>query len=575
MIKRDDNTLTDSLAKTLTGIPGLDEITGGGWPTGRTTLIEGGPGCGKTILALQSLVNNAVLFGKPGIFVAFEESSLRIIANAAKFGWDLPGLQEKKLFFLDAHPNPDLLISGSFDLTGMLAVLGAKRNELKAEEIVFDSLDMVMSLLNDPQAERREIYRLHDWLLDEKLTALITCKRNLDGTIPPPLNFMQFMVDCAVILKHEVIEGISQRSLRVSKYRGSGFDENESPFVIDSSGIDVARISMLDRAGMDTSKGRVSSGVARLDTVLGGGYYAESSVLITGEPGTAKTTLSGTFVEAACRLGEVALFVSFDSDASDLVRNLASVNVQLDDYVKKGLLHVVTMRSVASSAEIHLMRIKNLARKHSARYVVVDPVSALSKSGNPRTVHSVAERLLDWAKSEKITLLCTSLVVGDAPTFEGAPLPISTLADTWIQMGYVVHSGERNRSLSVVKSRGTWHSNQVRELLLSANGVSLTDAYIAGGEVLMGTLRWEKERYEEAARAERMNSVQQKRTKLEAEETDLQLRLSTLQREIGSKRIEIASLTRGITTEERDMEFNRLRLSEMRGADNARVITSE
>jgi circadian clock protein KaiC len=556
----------DGLAKTLTGIIGLDEITGGGWPRGRTTLLEGGPGCGKTILALQSLVNGAQLYGKPGIFVAFEESSERISANAAKFRWDLPSLQDKKLFFLDAHPNPDLILSGSFDLTGMLAVLGAKVDELNAEHIVFDSLDMVMNLLDDPKSERREIYRLHDWLLERKLTSLITCKRNPDGSVPAPLVFMQFMVDCAVILKHEVVEGISQRNLRVSKYRGSSFDENEFPFVIDSAGIDVARIR-LKRLESRSSQERVSSGVERLDAVLGGGYYAESSVLITGEPGTAKTTLSGAFVEAACRRGERALFVSFDSDADDVVRNLASVNIQLADHVKKGLLRVVTARSVSSSAEIHLMRIKNLAQEQGARFVVVDPLSALSKSGDARTVHAVAERLLDWAKSEKITLLCTSLLEGSTPPFEGAPLPISTLADTWIQMGYLLRSGERNRSLSIVKSRGTWHSNQVREVVLSAKGVTLADAYVASGEVLMGTLRWEKERFEETVRAERETDAQRNRMKLELEESELEIRFRSLQREIEGKRTEIASLARAKSTDERDVEYKRLRLSERRGAD--------
>jgi circadian clock protein KaiC len=557
--------------KARTGITGLDEITGGGWPRGRTTLIEGGPGCGKTVLALQSLVNGAVLFHEPGIFVAFEESSKRIIANAARFGWDLPALQEKKLFFLDAQPNPDLILSGSFDLAGMLAALAAKVDEMKAERIVFDAVDMVLNLLNDSRAERREIHRLHDWLLDRELTALITCKRDSDGAILPPLEFMQFMVDSCVLLKHDLVQGVSQRNLRVLKYRGSSFEENESPFVIGATGLDVASTWLSDRSMTEVSDSRVSSGVERLDTVLGGGYHSESSILITGVPGTAKTTLCGAFVEAACERGERALFISFDTNPAQVIRNLTSVNIHLERFVENGLLRVVSARSLAVSAEIHLMHIKTLARDLGTRYVVVDPVSALAKSGNALTAPSVSERLLDWAKSENITLLCTSLLAStismSEDVSEASSVPISTIADTWVHLSYVIHAGERNRSLSIVKSRGTWHSNQLRELLLSESGVTLSDAYTAGGEVLMGTLRWEKERSEEIARAERDAASQQKRAKLELEEIELEIRLKSVQREIEGKRAERALLTRLEAAGQTEGKLDRMRLGQLRGAD--------
>jgi circadian clock protein KaiC len=553
--------------KAPTGIAGLDEITGGGWPRGNATLIEGGPGCGKTVLALQSLVNGARLYNEPGIFVAFEESSRRLIANAAKFGWDLPALQRKKLFFLDAHPKADLIQSGSFDLAGMLGTLAAKAEEMGAKRIVFDAVDMVLTLLADPQIERREAMRLHEWLLAQKLTAIITCKRGDDGLIQPPFGFLQFMVDCAVILRHEIVQGVSQRNLRVLKYRGSTFEENESPFVIGRTGMDVAGAWLLGRKGAAVSSRRVSSGVKRLDAVLGGGYFADSSVLITGVPGTAKTTLSGAFLEAACRRGERALFVNFDTDAAQVVRNLAAVNIRLGRFVQNGRLRVVASRSVAASAEIHLMNIKSLAREHGARCVVVDPVSALAKTGNLLTAHGVAERLLDWAKTEGITLLCTSLLDKARPEMEATPLPISTIADTWIHLGYVIHAGERNRSLSVIKSRGTWHSNQVRELVLSDTGVTLTDAYTAGGEVLMGTLRWEKERAEAAARSEREAAAQQKESAFEAEEAELTGRLRALQHELDAKRLARAALARETTTSQKEARLDQLRVRELRGAD--------
>ncbi len=510
------------------------------------------------------------MFNEPGIFVAFEESSKRIVVNAAKFGWDLPALQERKLFFLDAHPDPDLVLSGTFDLAGLLAGLGAKADEMKAQRIVFDAIDVVVTLLNDPLAQRREIQRLHNWLLARELTALVTCKRNLDGTIQPPLDFMQFMVDCDIILRHDVVQGISQRNMRVVKYRGSSFEENEAPFAIGRAGLDVARRWLSDRAAVEAPKPRISSGIERLDAVLGGGYYAESSILITGKPGTAKTTLCGAFVEAACRRGERALYVSFDTDASEMISNLASVNIKLVEFARQGLLRMATARSVAASAEIHLMNIKNLAHEHQAVCVVVDPVSALCKSGNALTSHSVSERLVDWAKSEGITLICTSMLDATTPESEVTPLQISTLADTWIHLGYLIHAGERNRSLSVVKSRGTWHSNQVRELLLSTTGVTLADAYTAGGEVLMGTLRWEKERAEEAARSDREVATKQRQAKLELDEFELEIRLKSTLREIEAKRAELVSLARTVTAGEQESQLERLHLGELRGADAPR-----
>jgi circadian clock protein KaiC len=516
---------------------------------------------------MQSLVNGARTFDEPGIFVAFEESSLRLIANAAKFGWDLPALQRKKLFFLDVHPKADLVQSGGFDLTGMLATLAAKADELGAKRIVFDAVDMVLTLLNDQQLERREALRLHEWLLAQGLTTIITCKRGDDGLLQPPFGFLPFMVDCAVVLRHDIVLGVSQRNLRVLKYRGSVFEENESPFVIGRSGLDVAGAWLLRRKRAVKSNRRISSGVKRLDAVLGGGYFADSSVLITGVPGTAKTTLSGAFLEEACRRGERALFVNFDTDSEQVVRNLASVNIRLEPYVRQGILRVVDARSVAASAEIHLMNIKNAVREQNARCVVIDPVSALSKTGNALTAHSVAERLLDWAKTEEMTLLCTSLLDKGRPEVEATPLPISTIADTWIHLGYVIHAGERNRSLSVIKSRGTWHSNQVRELILSDKGVTLTDAYTGGGEVLMGTLRWEKERAEENIRGERKAVAKQKEAALKAEEAELSSRIRTLQAELDAKCLARAALSRDANTSQIADRRDQLRVRELRGAD--------
>ena len=560
--------------KAPTGIPGLDEITGGGLPQGRTTLLLGGPGSGKTILSLQFLVHGASACKEPGIFVAFEETAARIVANAQSFGWKLSTLRnQRKVYFLDAQPSPDLVQSGSFDLNGMLAGLEAQAGAMKARRIVFDALDIVLALLPDDASRRREIYRLHEWLLARRLTGLITAKSGGDevsSISQQPFGFMQFMVDCAVILNHTVVTGVSRRNVRVQKYRGSGFDENETPMLIGTKGLEVATAPALSHARAKVSNERVSSGVLRLDTMLDGGYYRGSSILITGLPGTAKTTLSGAFADAACRRGERTLFVSFDSDSNEVMRDLGSVGIRLNRFLKSGALRMVSARSITGSSETYLVRIKTLALEHKARCLVIDPVSAWSNSGNDLSVHSVAERLIDWTKSKGITLVCTSLL--DEMTSHssaGSPMAISTLADAWIHLSYLVQAGERNRGLSIIKSRGTAHSNQVRELILSDSGVTLTDTYSAGGEVLMGTLRWEKERAERIAGEVASVASRLKRVRLDAEEAEIEVRLKSLNVELEAKQVEKALLIRTTKSEAVDLSLGRVQLEELRRADTA------
>lgn len=572
-MKPDRPAVVGASDKAPTGIAGLDAITNGGLPQGRTTLLLGGPGSGKTIFALQFLVHGAQQGKEPGIFVAFEETSRRIVANAESFGWKLAELRRRKLFFLDAQPTAELVQSGSFDLSGMLAALGAQAEAMGARRIVLDALDIVLALLPDAAAKRREVYRLHEWLLARGLTAIVTAKAGGDDVSSfsqQQFGFMQFMVDCAVILNHSVVLGVSQRNLRVQKYRGSSFDENEAPFLIGSSGLEVAVVGALGPSAAKATSERVSSGVQRLDTMLGGGYYRGASVLITGFPGTAKTTLSGAFAEAACQRGERTMFVSFDSDSNEVLRDLASVAIRLERYVKSGLLRMVSARTITGSAETYLVRIKTLAKAHKARCLVIDPVSTWSKSGNDLSAHSVAERLTDWAKASGITLVCTSLLDEmSSQTEGGSPQQVSTLADTWIHLNYLVQAGERNRGLSVIKSRGTAHSNQVRELILSDTGVTLTDTYTAGGEVLMGTMRWQKESEERVATEVTEVAARLKRVRLDAEEAELEVKLKSLQVELEAKQVEKALLVR--TTESRHGELTRgrARMEELRGADAA------
>ncbi|MEO7208288.1 MAG: circadian clock protein KaiC [Steroidobacteraceae bacterium] len=560
-----------AMKKAPSGIIGFDEITGGGLPRGRTTLVLGGAGSGKTVFALQYLVNGARIYREPGIFVAFEETSQRIMANAESFDWKLGQLQRRKLLLVDAQPKFDLVQMGDFDLCGMLAGLGLQATQIKARRIVFDALDIVLSLLPDQAARRREIYRLHKWLFDRGLTCIFTLKGTADqpnSITDQPYGFMQFMVDCSVILNHSVVAGVSQRNMRVQKYRGSSFDENESPFVIGDGGFDVAIVRTLGRADAKVTSERVTSGIKRLDTMLGGGYYRAACVLITGFPGTAKTTLSGAFAEAACRRGERTLFVSFDSDGSEVIRNLASVGIRLERYIKSGLLRMVSARTIVGSAEMSLVRIKAIAAAHRARCLVIDPVSALSNSGTELAVHGVGQRLIDWAKADRITLVCTSLlneISGQSET--DTPMHISTLADTWIHLSYVVQAGERNRGMSIIKSRGTAHSNQVRELILSNAGVTLADIFTAGGEVLMGTMRWEKESAARVAEEVAEVAGKLKLVALDAQQAELEVRLKAVQTELVAKQLEKTLLARTTASRKAVILHGSVRMRELRGGD--------
>ncbi|HEX6060129.1 MAG TPA: circadian clock protein KaiC [Gemmatimonadaceae bacterium] len=527
--------------KAPTGIPGFDEISRGGLPSGRVTLVVGGPGSGKTLFALETLVNGARLRQEAGVFVAFEENSRQIVANAATFGWDLPALERERLFFLDARLSPATIHGGEFDLGALLAALGAKCDELGAKRIVFDGLDVLLTLLDDPAAERREVYRLHEWLREREITGIMTAKSgDADRWLAERYAFMQFMVDCVVALQHRLSERVSIRTLRILKYRGSGFAENEFPIVISDSGIEVSSFGspMLQ---YPASSERVSTGIARLDAMLAGGYYRGSSTLISGAPGTAKSTLAGAFVAAACERGERALWLSFDESAAQIARNLRSVGIDLAPHLASGRLVVHSVRTESRGAEEHLVDLRRRTEGHAPSVMVIDPISALAKTGgNVAAVHA-SLRMLDHARTRGITLICTSLVADGETDSELTATQISTIADTWIHLAYLVKGGERNRTLTIVKSRGTRHSNQVRELLIADDGVSLADVYTAGGEVLVGTARWEREaELREAERRRRVESERRHR-ELELVEAEVSARISALQRELETRRAELES----------------------------------
>jgi len=567
------------LPKIATGIAGFDELSHGGLPRNRTSLLKGGPGSGKTVFALQSLVNAVRRRQEPGIFVAFEESTRQIIANAASFDWGLPALAKDKLFFLDAHLSPEVVQSGEFDLSGMLAMLKAKTEEIGAKWIVFDGIDVLLTLLQNPMSEMREIYRIRDWLADNEVNAaIITAKTDGDSAEIVNYGFLQFMVDCVVRFERRLEHGVALHRLQITKYRGSDFVAGEFPVSFGPAGMEVGAPEPAE-IRHEASSERVSAGFERLDTMLGGGLFRGSSTLITGVPGTSKTTLAGKFAEAACRRGERTLFVSFDEGAEPIARNLSSVGIQLKPHIKSGLLRMHSARTESIGAEDHLVKLKSLIREHRPRCMVIDPLSAIAKAGGLSAARAVANRLIYMVKDEKVTVVVTAINTVNDPQTEATDLQISRIADTWIHLSYLIRSGERNRALTIIKSRGTWHSNQVRELILSNTGPMLADVYTAGGEVLMGTLRWEKEGEEKAKTIQRRAEFDHKRGELQVAEAETHARIKALQQDLERQRVELAKYSsaneaRIVTSSDREKELRRIRSADPAGRAPAGIVPS-
>ena len=549
--------------KSPTGIQGFDEISLGGLPRNRTTLVMGGPGTGKSVFALQSLTGAARHNKQPGIFVAFEENIEAIFANAAGFDWGLSSLTPRRMFFMNAQLTPAFVSTGDFDLGGMLAMLEAKQQEIGAQWVVFDGIDVLLSLLRTPRARTREIYRLRDWLARRRLTAIITTKIGDSGPDNADYGFMQFMVDCVVRFDRRMEQGIPVRRLEITKYRGSSFAAGEFPLSFGPQGMNVASPGPTDIA-QEASTERVSTGFPGLDEMLGGGLFRGSSTLITGAPGTSKTTLAGLFTEAACQRGERTLYVSFDEGGERVRRNLKSVGIHLDAHVKSGMLQMYSGRTDSVNPEEHLIRIAALIAAHRPRCMVIDPLSAISRTGALSSAQAIGNRLIYTLRDHHITAVITALVDGDQPQSEATELQISTIADNWIQLSYLVHGGERNRALTIVKARGTRHSNQVRELVLHDSGVSLAEAYSSGGEVLMGTLRWEKEEQERARALLRDTESSSKRRELLFAEADTSARIAALQLDLERQRASLALYTsddaaRQVTSGAQRTELRRLR----------------
>ncbi|MHB1847194.1 MAG: circadian clock protein KaiC [Deltaproteobacteria bacterium] len=551
-----------------TGIPGFDGLLEGGLPRDRTTLVVGGPGAGKTLFALQTLVNGARLLGEPGIFVAFEEPAGNILAHADCFGWDLPGLRRKKLFFLDARVSQTAIHGGEFDLLGLLAGIDAKRRELGARRVVFDGIDVLLGLLDDPASERKEMFRLADWISTRALTGLVTCKgADLEPGSAPREGYVQYLADCVIELRRERVGSASVRQLQIAKCRGLSHATGQVPFVIGDAGLEVLTFGgSAHEVRVSTEK--LPTGIPRLDRMAGGGYFRGSSILVSGAPGTAKSTLAGAFAAASARRGERTLYVSFDESPSQLLRNLSSVGLHLAPQVRAGALVLRSLRRSEGSAIEHVTRILRELSALGAKALIVDPISALSGGGDEALAEDAAIRLFDGAKVSGVTVFSTSLLGGSGGLTETTAAGLSTVVDTWIHVSYVVRGGERNRALTIVKSRGTGHSNQVRELILGSTGLDLADVYRAGDEVLMGTLRWQKEAQEREQRLAEQRQSAQRRREAELALAEGRAQLAAIRREVFHREATLKQLGQEVDESQRRRGERALALGALRQGDD-------
>jgi circadian clock protein KaiC len=545
------------LEKTPTGIVGFDEITRGGLPKGRPSLLCGGAGSGKTLFSVEFLVRGARQFKEPGVFVAFEETAEELAQNVASLGFDLKQLERQKKIVVDyvRIERSEIQETGEFDLEGLFIRLKHAIDSIGAKRVVLDTLEALFSGLPNELILRAELRRLFRWLKDQGVTAIITAERG-QGALTR-YGMEEYVADCVVLLDNRVVDQITTRRLRVVKYRGSLHGCDEYPFLIGNSGISVLPVTSLGLTH-EASRQRISSGVPRLDAMLGGkGFYRGSSILVSGAAGSGKTTLGARFVEAACERGEKALYFAFEESPSQILRNMRSVGMNLEAAAGKGLLKFLATRPTYEGLEMHLVKFHDAVSKFKPKVVVFDPITNLDEVGSDREVRSMITRLLDFLKMQQITAFFTSLTEG-GETADATSLGVSSLMDTWLVVRNLETSGERNRALYVLKSRGQAHSNQVREFVLSNKGIELQDIYVSDGEVKIGS-----EKLAQAARDQEKALVQKetaelRRLNLERQRQTVSAQIAALQAELdareGEARVELATAgERGVNlTDSRD-----------------------
>jgi circadian clock protein KaiC len=523
--------LETTLSKCPTGILGLDELTGGGLPKGRPTLVCGGPGCGKTVFGLEFLVRGATVYDEPGVFVTFEERPEELARNVASLGWDLAGLEAGGRLVIEyvQVERSEIEETGEYDLEGLFIRLGAAVDAIGAKRMVLDTIESLFSALPNEMILRSELRRLFRWTKDKGLTTIITGERGENTLTRHGLE--EYVSDCVVDLSVRVKSDIATRRLRIIKYRGTLHGTNDYPFLIGSNGFSVLPITSI---GLDyeTSSARVPTGIARLDAMLGGqGYFQGSSVLITGTAGTGKTSLAMAFARETCAKGGRCLYFAFEEAVSQIIRNMASIGMDLGRWVEAGLLKFHAARPTTFGMEMHLLTMYNLVKEFEPQAVIIDPISNLSSAGNEDEVKSVLTRFVDYLKGLGATTMFTDLTSSKSYG-EYTETSISSLMDTWILLRNIENSGERNRALFVLKSRGMDHSNQVREFVLSDQGLQLADAYLGPDGMLMGSARVSQQARDREDTARRARELSDKKRSFEARRALLESQMAVLRQNL-------------------------------------------
>jgi circadian clock protein KaiC len=560
---RKKKVVPEGLEKCLTGIAGLDEITGGGLPKGRPTLVVGSAGSGKTLMSMEFLINGATKCNEPGVFVAFEETSEELSKNVASLGFDVKALIAKKKLAVDYVyiERSEIEETGEYDLEGLFVRLGHAIQSVGAKRVVLDTIEVLFAGLPNAAILRAELRRLFRWLKSVGVTAVITGERGEHSLTRYGLE--EYVADCVILLDHRVTDQLSTRRLRVVKYRGSAHGTNEYPFLIDEHGMSILPITSLGLTH-EASTERVPTGIARLDKMFdGGGYYRGSSVLVSGTAGTGKTSLAAFFADAACRSGKRCLYFAFEESESQLTRNMRSIGLDLAKWTKKGLLKVHSSRPEVQGLERHLVEMHKLIEQFKPEAVVVDPMTNLVKIGGRLEVTSMLTRLIDYLKSEKITSLSTSLVTNETEAAAG----VSSLMDTWINLQDIESNGERNRGIMIMKSRGMGHSNQVREFSLTDRGLVIADPYLGPSGIVTGSARAAREVQEEAALIEQKDELNRKKRELGRKRKVMQAKIEELKAAFETDREELERIAGEGREKERARAAQRGLMARMRKAD--------
>ncbi|MCA1577315.1 MAG: circadian clock protein KaiC [Acidobacteria bacterium] len=556
------------LQKERTGIAGFDEITGGGLPAGQPTLICGSAGAGKTLFAMEFLVRGAMLHNEPGVFVSFEETDEELATNVSSLGFDLKQLIADKKLVLDYVfiERSEIEETGEYDLEGLFLRLGHAIDEIGAKRIVLDTLEALFSALPNEAIIRAELRRLFRWLKEKGVTAVITCERG-EGTLTR-YGLEEYVADCVILLDNRVQNQISTRRLRIVKYRGTAHGTNEYPFFIDENGFSVLPITSISLDHKAPTQ-RVSTGNTRLDNMLGGrGFYRASSILVSGTAGTGKSTIAAHFVDAACGRGERALYFAFEESQDQIIRNMRSIGIDLEKYVKKGVLKFQNARPSNFGLEVHLALIHKMIADFEPQIVVVDPITNFLAIGDDIQTKAMLTRLIDFLKLRQITAMFTSLT-GSSSEIEDSEVGVSSLMDVWLLVKNIESNGERNRGLYVLKARGIAHSNQVREFLLTDHGIELIDAYVGSEGVLMGSARASQEARERAGTVAREQARQRQQRELQRKQELYESQLLALKHQFEADRDAILRELEEDQSRESVEATQRLEMARLRHADIA------